>query len=63
MKIVVKANFGEIQECEMPYNVWVGCYGLTTNQLDFQLKDRDGHVVDMSLAGDVSFLLTVDEGS
>ena len=63
MKIVVKANFGEVQEAEMPYNVWVGCDGLTTNQLDFQLKDRDGHLVDMSLGGDISFLLTFDEGS
>ena len=63
MKMVVKANFGEVQEAEMPYNVWVGCDGLTTNQLDLQLKDRDGHLVDMSLGGDIWFLLTLDEGS
>jgi hypothetical protein len=63
MKIVVRGSFGEVQEAEMPYNVWVGCKGLSTNELDFQLKDHDGHLIDMSLGGDVSFLLTIDEGS
>ena len=62
MKITVKENFGQVQEAEMPFNCWVGSDGLTTNQLDFQLKDRDGHFVDMSLGGDVSFLLAIDEG-
>ena len=63
MQIVINQNFGGIQEASMPVDVWISCEGLTCHQLDFQLQDAKGNCVDMSLGGELSFLLSIDDGN
>ena len=63
MQIVVNQPFGSVQEASMPNDVWISCEGLTCHRLDFQIQDGSGNVVDMSLGGDVSFLLSIDDGN
>ena len=61
MQIVVNTPFGGVQEASMPVNVWISSQGLTCKELDFQLQDARGHVVDMTMGGEISFLLTIDD--
>ena len=61
MQIVVNAPFGGVQEASMPVNVWISSQGLTCKELDFQLQDARGYVVDMTMGGEISFLLTIDD--
>ena len=61
MQIVVNAPFGGVQEASMPICVWISSQGLTCKELDFQLQDARGHVVDMTMGGEISFLLTIDD--
>ena len=61
MQIVVNTPFGGVQEASMPTDVWISSPGLTCNELDFQLEDARGHIVDMSMGGEISFLLTIDD--
>ena len=61
--IIVTEAFGNVQENAMPYDVWLDCSSLTTLSLDFQLVDRFGVPVDLTLGGEILFLLTIDEGS
>ena len=61
MQIVVNSPFGGVQEASMPVCVWITSQGLTCKELDFQLRDARGHVVDMSMGGELSFLLTIDD--
>ena len=63
MQIVINQSFGGVQEAAMPVDVWISCEGLTCHQLDFQLQDSKGNCVDMSLGGDLSFLLSIDDGN
>ena len=63
MQIVINQNFGGVQEASMPVDVWISCEGLTCHQLDFQLQDSKGNCVDMSLGGELSFLLSIDDGN
>jgi hypothetical protein len=63
MQIVINQPFGSVQEASMPVDVWISCEGLTCHRLDFQLQDSAGNLVDMSLGGDVSFLLSIDDGN
>ena len=61
--IIITEAFGNVQENAMPYDVWLDCSSLTTLSLDFQLVDRFGVPVDLTLGGEILFLLTIDEGS
>ena len=61
MQIVVNAPFGSVQEASMPVCVWISSQGLTCKELDFQLQDSRGQVVDMTMGGEISFLLTIDD--
>ena len=63
MQIVINQPFGSVQEASMPWDIWISCDGLTCHRLDFQIQDGAGNVVDMSLGGDVSFLLSIDDGN
>jgi hypothetical protein len=63
MQIVINQPFGSIQEASMPNDVWISCQGLTCHRLDFQIQDASGNVVDMSLGGEISFLLSIDDGN
>ncbi len=62
MQIVINQPFGSVQEASMPQEVWNSCDRLTCHRLDFQIQDAGGNVVDMSLGGQVSFVLTIDNG-
>ena len=61
--IIVTESFGNVQENAMPFDVWLDCSSLTTLNLDFQLVDRFGVPVDLTLGGEILFLLTIDEGT
>ena len=61
MQIVLNTPFGGVQEASMPNDVWISSPGLTCNELDFQLEDSRGHIVDMTMGGEISFLLTIDD--
>ena len=63
MQIVINQPFGGIQEASMPWDVWITCPGITCHRLDFQIQDAGGNVIDMSLGGEVSFLLSIDDGN
>ena len=63
MQIVINQPFGSVQEASMPVDVWISCEGLTCHRLDFQIQDGAGNLVDMSLGGDISFLLSIDDGN
>lgn len=63
MQITIDESFAGVQEASMPVNVWISSPGLCCLDLDFQVQDSAGNVVDMSLGGDVSFLLTIDDGN
>lgn len=63
MQIVINQPFGGVQEASMPVDVWISCEGLTCHRLDFQIQDAGGNVIDMSLGGEVSFLLSIDDGN
>ena len=62
MQIVINQPFGSVQEASMPQDVWNSCDRLTCHRLDFQIQDASGNDVDMSLGGDVSFVLAIDDG-
>ena len=63
MQIVINQPFGGVQEASMPVDVWISCEGLTCHRLDFQVQDASGNIIDMSLGGEVSFLLSIDDGN
>jgi len=62
MQIVINQPFGGVQEAAMPLDIWISCEQLTCHRLDFQIQDAGGNVVDMSLGGQVSFVLIIDDG-
>ena len=62
MQIAIEQQFGGVQQADMPVDVWISCGGISTHDLDFQLQDAQGNVVDMSLGGEISFLLSIDDG-
>ena len=62
MQIVINQPFGSVQEASMPQEVWNSCDRLTCHRLDFQIQDAAGNNVDMSLGGQVSFVLSFDVG-
>jgi len=62
MQVVIEQQFGGVQQADMPVDVWISCGGICCHELDFQLQDSSGNVVDMSLGGDLSFLLSIDDG-
>ena len=53
--IIITEAFGNVQENAMPYDVWLDCSSLTTLSLDFQLVDRFGVPVDLTLGGEILF--------
>ena len=63
MQITIDQGFAGVQEASMPVDVWISCEGICCHELDFQIQDSSGNVVDMSLGGDVSFLLSIDDGN
>ena len=63
MQITIAQSFAGVQEASMPVDVWISCEGICCHELDFQIQDSSGNVVDMSLGGDISFLLSIDDGN
>ena len=56
----VTSAFGSILVADMPYNTWFNVpANLTTQQLDFQLRDRWYDILS-NIVPNVSFLLTID---
>jgi hypothetical protein len=56
----VTSAFGSILVADMPYNTWFNVpANLTTQQLDFQIRDRWYDVLS-NLVPNISFLLTID---
>ena len=56
----VTSTFGSILVSDMPYNTWFDVpANMTTQQLDFQLRDRWYDVLS-NLVPNISFLLTID---
>ena len=54
----VTSAFGSILVVDMPYNTWFDVPRLTTQQLNFQIRDRWYDVI--ANLPNVSFLLTID---
>ena len=56
--IPITAGFGSVQEYSMSTSVFFDIPAITTQQLSFQLRDRDYYILDI-VAG-ISFTLTID---
>lgn len=55
----ITAPFGSVQEFSSTIPDWVECPSFTTNQLSFQLRDRDHNLLS-DYVPNISFLLTID---
>ena len=55
---VVTEAFGSVLNVSMPYDTWFNVPPMTTQQLDFQLRDRSYNV--LSIVPNISFVLTID---
>ena len=55
----VTCQYGAVQEFNMPYDVWHSCPALVTQQLSFQLRDRNYNLL-TDFVPNISFLLTID---
>lgn len=58
MCAVVTTAFGSVMNVSMPSDVWIDIPGITTQQLDFQLRDRYYNVIDF--VANISFTITID---
>ena len=58
MCAVVTDAFGNVMDASMPADVWVTCTGLTTQMLDFALRDRYYNVIQN--CPNISFTVTID---
>ena len=55
---VVTEPFGAVLNVSMPYDTWFNVPSMTTQQLDFQLRDRSYNV--LTIVPNISFVLTID---
>ena len=55
---VVTEPFGAVLDVSMPQATWFNVPPMTTQQLDFQLRDRSYNV--LTIVPNISFLLTID---
>ena len=55
---VVTEPFGAVLDVSMPYDTWFNVNTMTTQQLDFQLRDRSYNV--LSIVPNISFVMTID---
>ena len=56
--IPITAAYGSVQDYSMSSVVWFDIPALTTQQLSFQLRDRDYNI--LSIVPNISFTLTID---
>ena len=56
--IPIEAAYGAVQTYSMSSSVWFDIPALTTQQLSFQLRDRDYNI--LSIVPNISFTLTID---
>ena len=56
--IPITAPFGSVQHYSMSSNVYFDVPALTTQQLSFQLRDRDFNIINSN--ANISFTLTID---
>jgi hypothetical protein len=55
---VVTTPFGSVLDASMPTGVYINVPAMTTQQLDFQLRDRNCNV--LSIVPNISFVLLID---
>jgi hypothetical protein len=55
---VVDEPFGAVLNVSMPYDTWFNVPPMTTQQLDFQLRDRSYNV--LTMVPNISFVMTID---
>ena len=55
---VVTEPFGAVLDVCMPYDTWFNVAPMTTQQLDFQLRDRNYNV--LHIVPNISFVMTLD---
>jgi hypothetical protein len=58
MCAVVTQEYGSVLDVNMPNDAWFDIPALTTQQLDFQLRDRSYNV--LSIVPNISFVLLID---
>ena len=58
MCAVVTQDFGSVLDTNMPNDAWFDVPAMTTQQLDFQLRDRSYNV--LSIVPNISFVLLID---
>jgi len=58
MCAVVTEAFGNVMDASMPADVWITCPGITTQSLDFCLRDRSYNVIQN--LPNISFTVTID---
>ena len=58
MCAVVTQEFGNVLDVGMPTDAWFDVPAMTTQQLDFQLRDRNYNV--LSIVPNISFVLLID---
>ena len=55
---IVNGPFGSVLDVSMPFDTWFNVPPMTTQQLDFQLRDRSYNV--LTMVPNISFVLTID---
>ena len=58
MCAVITEAFGNVMDASMPADVWITCPGITTQSLDFCLRDRSYNVIQN--LPNISFTVTID---
>ena len=58
MCAVITEAFGNVMDASMPADVWITCPGITTQSLDFCLRDRSYNVIQN--LHNISFTVTID---
>lgn len=58
MSVVVDLPYGSVLNASMPVDAWIDMPAMTTQTLDFQLRDRSYNV--LSIVPNISFVLTID---
>ena len=55
---VVSQDYGSVMDFNMPTDAWFDIPGITTAELDFQLRDRSYNI--LSIVPNISFVLLID---
>ena len=58
MCAVVTCSFGSVLDVSMPYDCWIDAPAMTTQNMSFQLRDRNYKV--LSIVPTISFVMTID---